>query len=81
MPSAEDLLKYLWGTDGNLGNTSERRGGMAIVITRWKCVQGAKYNGCGGLVEGWHGVRRPKLCLNRNDTGKAEEKSVNRDDE
>lgn len=54
---------------------------MAIVITRWKCVQGAKYNGCGGLVEGWQGVRRPKLCLNRNDTGKAEEKSVNRDDE
>lgn len=56
--------KYLRGTDGNLGNTSERRGGMAIVITRvCVCVcacgrarvcgrvgGGVKYDCCGGLV-------------------------------
>lgn len=23
---------------------------MAIVITRWKCVRGAKYDGCGEVV-------------------------------
>lgn len=37
---------------------------MAIVITRLKCVQGAKYDGCGG----WGlGVRRQKRSLNRNE--------------
>lgn len=67
MPSAEDLLekKYLRGTDGNLGNTSERRGGMAIVITRWRCVQGG---GGGGrvmaVVGGW---RTLTIYLNRNE--------------
>lgn len=29
---------------------------MAIVITRWRCVQGAKYDCCGGSVVEW-GVR------------------------
>lgn len=67
------VKKYLRGTDGNLGNTSERRGGMAIVITRWRCVQGAKYDCCGGLVVEWRvrdegrtqGVRRQKISLSK----------------
>ena len=53
--------KYLRATDGNLdGNTSERRGGMAIVITRvCVCVGGGvKYDFCDGMVEEEMGVRR-----------------------
>jgi len=48
---------------------------MAIVITRWKCVQGAKYDGCGVLVERWQGVKRQKISLSsneRNGRGKGE---------
>lgn len=39
---------------------------MAIVITRWKCVQGAKYDGCGGGGErgGWEQGDR-KYSLNK----------------
>lgn len=41
---------------------------MAVVITRWKCVQEAKYDGYGGLVSGGRGaVRRQKIYLDMNE--------------
>lgn len=41
---------------------------MAIVITRWRCVQGAKYDCCGSLVGGgWEEGDRKSLEISRNE--------------
>lgn len=41
---------------------------MAIVITRWRCVQGAKYDCCGSLVDGgWEEGDRKYLEISRNE--------------